>query len=66
MKKKNKEKTEAIFIRNKLKSFLEEKKMVLKKEKGKFYGIPETLMYYLEDSDKFKGDYTKYCEVLTL
>ena len=49
----SKEKTEPINISESLKRFLEDKKINLKKETGKFHNMTETLMYYLLDSDKF-------------
>ena len=59
----SKEKTEPIFIRPNLKGFMEKIKIDLKAENGKFYGISETLMYYLEDSKLFRNDWLKYLGV---
>lgn len=55
-----KEKNEPIFIRPQLKGFLEKSKMELKAKNNKFYGMNETLMYYLEDSVLFRNDWLKY------
>lgn len=58
-----KEKTEPVFIRPNLKGFLEKSKIDLKIKNNKFYGMSETLMYYLEDSKLFRNDWLKYCGV---
>lgn len=63
MKKKIKEKTEPVFIRPNLKGFLEKSKIDLKIKNNKFYGMSETLMYYLEDSKLFRNDWLKYIGV---
>ncbi len=57
----SKGKSEPINIRSALKDFLESRKLIFKNRVGKFVGMSEILMYYLEDSKLFINDYSEYC-----
>ena len=57
--KKPKETLVPIHVSPKMKSFIEYKKLVLKRRTGKFVPVEEVIMYYF-NNDEFNNDYTKF------
>ena len=59
----NKENLQPINIKADLKKFLYFMKQRFKDKSDLFFSDNKTLLYYLEDSIKFKSDYEKYLKI---
>jgi len=62
MNKNKSEPTQPINVSVNLKNFLINRKEFFRLENNEFYSIPSTLMYYLNNSEKFIKDYDTYCK----
>ena len=57
---------EPINIKKELKNFLTYMKFELKRKYSIFFPDTKALLYYLNDSEKFRTDYEKYLKMVEL
>lgn len=63
MEKVRKMKTEPVNVSQELKKFLNFMKHQFKDRSNSFFSDNKTLLYYLEGSERFVKDYSKYLEI---